>query len=368
MGRAVKPRRFRALAVMQPTTALSASSSIGAPVDVGAHPTHFPSGWDNVDNITGLGQPLPIMALTLVEGTDFPFYTRETEDGSQPRGRYRRADVRSVVQPAVPGVPLTLLSPPDETVVALAGEVYDGPSAADKFKRRKRRQQITADWPTMFDASRFAFLPAGAYLDDACRIFSEIQRHFLENVIDEGVTWSLWSRAEVQASYDYRVALFLEQTRLIRERRTLTASANVSEYALPADTVAVTRVAFNNVVLTRADEWAMDHGVVGWEQTPDTPYAYIEDASAGTLTIQLVPPPSTGGTISLIIVPTATTTRSCQPTPVPAVFSWGIKWGVVADLLGKEGEANDPVRAAYAEGRFSDCVEIAKMWIDGKGR
>lgn len=48
--------------------------------------------------------------------------------------------------------------------------------------------------------------------------------------------------------------------------------------------------------------------------------------------------------------------------PIPLMFQWGIVWGVIADLLSAPGQLHDPERASYAEGRWNECVALAKMW------
>jgi hypothetical protein len=37
----------------------------------------------------------------------------------------------------------------------------------------------------------------------------------------------------------------------------------------------------------------------------------------------------------------------------------------MADMLSKEGEAQDPQRAEYCESRFSEGVELAKLFFAG---
>jgi len=353
---------------MQRARALPASGSSGAPTDIGLQPVFYKSMLDSLGTEPWVHMPTPIFAIVMEEGIDFPFSTRTTLDGVVPSALYRRRDERAHVHPQVQGVSLVILTPVDETILALGQEVYEGPSVADRVKRLRARQKITTTWATEYDASRFAFLPATAYADSSCRIFSEIQRHFLENTIDDGITWSLWSAAEVQAAYDRRMSRFLLESEFIRERRTVVVNAGQAVYDLPTDTISVCRIALGDDVLTRVDEWQMDNGVVGWEVGSGTPFGYIEDSSAGSLKVTLTPTPSANGVLNLIIVPEPGAGARCTPTPIPAVFSPYVKWGVIADLLSKEGEANDPVRAQYAEGRFAEGVEIAKLYTAGRGR
>lgn len=361
----MRPRFFQA----QPVTQGSFALSFQAPQNIRVQPVFRTTAWDFIGTEPWVHWPTPIMGLTVVEGTDYPFFTRTTLDDYWDAGVRLRREERDLVQPEQPGVALALTSPPDETVLAVMGETFEGPSARDRFRRRKARQKVTSTWPTEYDASRFAFLPATAYADNQCRLFNEIQRHFLENTIDTGNTWSLWSREEVVRLYNLRLSRFLLETELIRTRRTVTVNAGQASYDLPSDTISVCRVALGTTVLTRVDEWALDNGVVGWEQTSGDPYGYIEDTPSGTLKITLTPTPSANGTLNLILVvnPTPVLTP-CSSVPIPAVFSYGVKWGVIADLLSKEGEANDPVRAAYGESRFAEAVELGRLYTQGGKR
>jgi hypothetical protein len=59
----------------------------------------------------------------------------------------------------------------------------------------------------------------------------------------------------------------------------------------------------------------------------------------------------------------ATAFVAAQATlPVPLMFLWGIQWGVISDLLSQPGQLHDPERAQYADGRFQECIALAKMW------
>lgn len=358
----MRPRRYQANPVVQPATP-------GTPQSVRVQPVFFRSMLDTLGVEPWERVPTPLEALVFEEGVDTPFFTRSTLDEPGLTERYRRRTKRAALQPQVLGVGLALLESPDEAVLAVMGEVFEGPSVATRFIRRKVRQKITTTWPTEYDASRFSYLPATTYADNTCRMFSEVQRHFLETTIDSGVTWSLWTAEEVRRLYDLRLSRFLLETELIRVRRSVTVSPNTASYDLPSDTISICRAAFDGEVLTRLDEWQLDNGSVGWESTTGTPYGYIEEGSAGSLKVTLVPTPDTSGTLNLIIVANqAAVEEDCSTVPIPAVFSPYVKWGVIADLLSKEGEANEPQRAAYAEGRFAEGVELARLYTGGGKR
>lgn len=63
----------------------------------------------------------------------------------------------------------------------------------------------------------------------------------------------------------------------------------------------------------------------------------------------------------------AAVTTDIATLPVPLMFLWGIQWGVVADFLNQPGQLHDPERAQYAEGRWGECIALAKMWCGDVG-
>jgi hypothetical protein len=56
---------------------------------------------------------------------------------------------------------------------------------------------------------------------------------------------------------------------------------------------------------------------------------------------------------------------TCVLFTVPDEFVPAIKWGAIADMLGKAGRANDPARAQIAEGLYQEGIEAAKIILSG---
>jgi hypothetical protein len=207
--------------------------------------------------------------------------------------------------------------------------------------------------------------PSGSYTDYSCLILSEIQRHFLESTIDGGATWSLWSQAEVLKYLNDRLKRFFIETGVVRERQLFSASTRT--VALPSDVMEVRRLIWwssSNVPspLTREDKWALDNGFPGWRSESGTPIAYVEEPQAGRV-VTLYPFES-GGTLEVCYVPYPETIGTgCVEMPIPAMFSHVIKYGVMADMLMKEGEANDNERAQLFLQRWTAGLELAKLVI-----
>lgn len=101
---------------------------------------------------------------------------------------------------------------------------------------------------------------------------------------------------------------------------------------------------------------------VGWSLNASVPEAYSM-LLPPPVTLQLIPIPTDVGTVDLI---TVTNPADLDETVgvllnVPDDFGWVIKWGALADLLSRDGEAFDPKRAAYCDNRFLEGVRYAQL-------
>lgn len=115
-------------------------------------------------------------------------------------------------------------------------------------------------------------------------------------------------------------------------------------------------------ILTRVDPEELDNGRVGWHLETGTPQLIMEEPRT-PLSFRLVPTPDTDGTVRIIIVPHPGAMEGCAPIPIPAMFVPYIKYGVMADMFSKEGEASDPQRAAYCEKRYGEGVQLARALL-----
>lgn len=209
-------------------------------------------------------------------------------------------------------------------------------------------------------ATRAITIIGGTFSGTSCGLLEEIQRHMLESTVDGGNTWELWEESEVLNYFNDRQARFLLEAGLVQTRTTISATAGQSDYALPSDLIDIKRVSWGEgQVLEREDQWSMFHGSVASSGTPE---AYGEYPTEGTLKLRLFPTPSVSGTIHLLYVPNHTTiTATCVNSHLPNFLMPYVKWGIVSDMLSKEGEAHDPKRAQYAEARFQEGIAVAQM-------
>jgi hypothetical protein len=82
-----------------------------------------------------------------------------------------------------------------------------------------------------------------------------------------------------------------------------------------------------------------------------------------SLAMQVTPPPLDNGAIRLLTTNSGPALDPVTPTilGIPDDFVWVVKWGVLADLFGKEGPGNDPARAAYCESRWKDGINLSRI-------
>jgi hypothetical protein len=117
--------------------------------------------------------------------------------------------------------------------------------------------------------------------------------------------------------------------------------------------------------LGRMDEWAEQAYIPGAAQNPTQPMAY---STFGVPPVQgrLIPPPLSGGQLDCLLV-VAGPTVNCDPAnpvalQIPDDLSPALKWGALADLLGSDGPSRDYARAAYAEQRYQEFVQAARIY------
>lgn len=114
------------------------------------------------------------------------------------------------------------------------------------------------------------------------------------------------------------------------------------------------------IPLHKEDEYNASTLMSGYETTPDTPFAYSTILQSPKR-IQIIPPSNDIGTVDLLTInnPTNLDESTGVLLNIPDDFVWIIKWGALADLLGKEGQAYDPIRSKYCESRYEQGLQLA---------
>lgn len=114
--------------------------------------------------------------------------------------------------------------------------------------------------------------------------------------------------------------------------------------------------------LWRGDEFESDTSLAGWRYNSHPfPVAY-SILRPQPLQLRIMPGSTTPGVVDVLATRIGAPMVPLFPTwiGVPDDLSWGIKWGVIGDLMSHEEQSRDPMRALYAKKRYEECVEIAK--------
>lgn len=204
-------------------------------------------------------------------------------------------------------------------------------------------------------------------------IIQQLQYALLEDATDQ-TSWigtEMFTYDDLADAITNRRNQFLADTGIVVTRSTsAVAPPPDGRQALAEAIIDVRRVAWVGaspvdyyVTLWRDDERLLTAGDQEWSVTPNTPEAYSVMAPP-PLELQLAPIPASSGTIELLTVeasPSLDPANAATALGLPDDLTPAIKWGALADLLGIDGIARDPVRAAFAESRYQLYVKLARM-------
>ena len=172
----------------------------------------------------------------------------------------------------------------------------------------------------------------------------------------------------VQAIQRRRNQFLLETGCQLSYRQTTATSPSDGRMNLPDYVIDVRRAAWMTPeqvynTLWRTDERELNAYLRGWSQNPGPPLMYSV-AATPPLKFQIAPPPSDSGEINLLTVDAGQALDPAAGTSilgVPDDFAWVVKYGALADLLGKASPAIDPARQRYCESRWRDGIALAKI-------
>lgn len=205
-------------------------------------------------------------------------------------------------------------------------------------------------------------------------IMSLVQLMLLEGDT-QGQTWpsGLWSLSETVGYMNGRLRRFLKETGLTQEIQFMDTTANVGTYDLPDDTVDIRRLAwrsgptgFKYKELSRVDSWELDNMVQNWTVSSDVAPSSYTDSFLPTLQVLVNPTPTDVGNAEISTVALGPQVNGTgQSIGVPDEYAPYIAWGVLADMLGKQGEASDPERASYCESRYQEGITLGQILLKG---
>lgn len=185
-----------------------------------------------------------------------------------------------------------------------------------------------------------------------------------------GTSWTgtdMFSLSDVTNALERRRNQFLVETGCrVDNFQSNVAPVQVGRTVLADDVIDIRRVAWFDGTLymrvEREDEWSITSYTPDWPQTAATPTLFSVSVTP-PLTIQLAPPPLASGDLDILAVrsqanlnPAATVSMN-----IPDDFCWAVKFGALADLLGSDGQARDPQRAAYCEQRWREGIAMARI-------
>jgi hypothetical protein len=195
-----------------------------------------------------------------------------------------------------------------------------------------------------------------------------IQYHLLEPAT--GSTWTgseQFTLADVTGALTRRRDAFLidGEVRLTRSTPALPAGAKTID--LSEDIQAVRRMAWTSVAgvtypLFPEDIDSQRNYSNSFLNTQGIPVTYSSSTVAPARYV-IAPPPNQPGTLDILSINSGTT-LSAQGVVVgvPDDMCWIVKWGALADMLGKEGPGQDLPRSYFCERRYRMGVELSKVY------
>lgn len=210
--------------------------------------------------------------------------------------------------------------------------------------------------------------------DNTYRAFlDEIRRQLLMNTDETSVCSDFVEFGGVSTVLRYiynRVCRLQLEAGLLRKTSTTITATAAGVLTLPADLIEIRSIYANGVRLEPTDPRMADLTIDTWQTSPTGDYKgwYLEPGDP--LTLHLVPAitPSTFECYYVYAPTEPTVPGGCgtfPDFPLPFVFWWIVKYGVLADLLGNEGEMYDIKRANECEQLFQEGVALAKLALEG---
>jgi hypothetical protein len=199
-------------------------------------------------------------------------------------------------------------------------------------------------------------------------LFEEIEYHLLEPPTPAYSGSEMFTNADlVNALQKRRDQFLLETGSVIVHSVQSGAQTNDGRVALADSVIDIRRIAYLNslgayTVLWRSSESEANSFQYGWWGVPGPPGAYsvVEPAP---VVVQIIPVPNIPGSLDLLTISAGATLNPSSGVVlgIPDDFSWVVKWGALADLLTRDGQASDPLRAQYCQRRWIEGVRLAKL-------
>lgn len=201
-------------------------------------------------------------------------------------------------------------------------------------------------------------------------ILAEMQRVTLEGVGDLGATWpsGMWTLTEVLGYLNQRQDRFLAATGIMWTVNNTAVTTGQADQANPTNWIATLLVAYKTSAglyreLPRLDALELDLVLPTWPgSTSATPRGYYE-VDGNTSTLYVVPiPTDVGSALERYYVALGTAlTQAGVAFSVPDEFVATIKYGALADMFSKVGQAANSELASACEDRWEEGIALGSL-------
>jgi hypothetical protein len=186
---------------------------------------------------------------------------------------------------------------------------------------------------------------------------------------DLGATWpsGLWTTDEILGYANQRQDRLLKESLVATSWLDMPFIAQQSQQNLPDGWLA-TRNAFTVIAgtarpLSPIARWEADLLLHTWQTSSGIPQWYISEEWA-TRQIALVPVPQVAGVLHLYAALVGQVLdRSGIALTIPDELAPYLEYGILADMLGKQGRAYDRPRSEYCEVRFAEGVALSRALL-----
>lgn len=199
---------------------------------------------------------------------------------------------------------------------------------------------------------------------------AEVQWRLVE---DAALSSGIWTLAEIAGLFNQRQNRFNRDTFLVLAQMPgIAATAAIQGYTLPDDWIATERVTWkgsDGVVhaMARGDRISAAL-LIGASGGPSRPTLY-DDHASGSRGIEIFPTPTENGTIGLIYASLLELLNFDPNNPdifdVPDDFVPYVAYGVLEDLLSKDGRGQNLGKALYCRQRYEEGVALAALFLGG---
>jgi hypothetical protein len=222
-----------------------------------------------------------------------------------------------------------------------------------------------------FDLSTTLPLYLGRTLTDR-QVINDIQYHFQEAITTNWAGgWTgtgMFTMDDVSHCLQKRRNRFLAETGCVITRTVADSGfPNGGRIILADNVIDVRRLArltqgsMSN--LWRVSEEELTAFGASWATTAAQDPSYFSVMSTQPVSVQLAPAPTQAALLDLLTVSNGsdfTPTTAATLMGVPDDMAWIVKWGAMADLLQKDGPAQDLARSEYCEKRYQHGVQLAR--------